>query len=91
MICSFVGGNTLLMSQVMEFQADRKAAGTQISALYNCGELKSISACTPAEDHIGFHGNPRVQCAQDHQDWTVKDWNNVTWTVQRYLKEKSFP
>lgn len=53
-------GNDLLMQDIRgqwpeeEICADRKTRVTQITPLYRCGELKSMSQCTAWEDHIRF-------------------------------------
>ena len=73
--------------------ADKKATVTQITALYNCREQKSISECPihqtfrwkdykrsrPCRVPLLLAKNRylRLQWARAHKDWTAEDWKNV--------------
>lgn len=77
------------------FEADRKATVTQVSTLYNCGELKSISETHSVkpwgEMRYSVRGPQwvpllsaksrklRLQRAQTHQNWTTDDGKNIAW------------
>ncbi len=75
---------------------DRKATVTQITTRYNQGMQNTISERTTRRTlkHMGNssrrpHRVPllsaknrkrRLQCAQAHQNWTIEDWKNITWS-----------
>ncbi len=85
---------------------DRKATETQITTRYNQGMQNTISENTtrrtlkqmgnssrrpyrvpllPAKNR-----KRRLQFTQDHQNWTIKDWKNVTWSDEsRFLLRHS--
>jgi len=74
-------------------QADRRATLTEITTRYNQGMQQSIcEAPTPTTlrrmgyNPTGYHSSPlqigkkRLHFARAHQNWTVEDWKNVTWS-----------
>uniref|UniRef100_A0AAY5L012 Transposase Tc1-like domain-containing protein n=1 Tax=Esox lucius TaxID=8010 RepID=A0AAY5L012_ESOLU len=77
-------------------QADRRATLTEITTRYNRGMQQSIceaTTCTTLR-RIGYNSRrphwvplisttnrqKRLQFAQAHRNWTVKDWKNVVWS-----------
>ncbi len=85
---------------------DRKATVTQITTRYNQGMQNTISEQTTGQtlkqmDYSSRrpHRVPllsaknrkrRLQFTQDHQNWTIKDWKNVTWSDEsRFLLRHS--
>ncbi len=85
---------------------DRKATETQITTRYNQGMQNTISERTTRRTlkQMGNssrrpHRVPllsaknrkrRLQFTQDHQNWTIKDWKNVTWSDEsRFLLRHS--
>ncbi len=85
---------------------DRKATVTQITTRYNQGMQNTISEHTTHRTlkQMGFssrrsHRVPvlsaknkkrRLQFAQAHQNWTIKDWKNVAWSDEsRFLLQHS--
>ncbi len=81
---------------------DRKATVTQIITRYNQGMQNTISECTTRRTlkQMGSssrrpHQVPllsaknwkqRLQFTQTHQNWTIEDWKNVTWSDEsRFL------
>ncbi len=85
---------------------DRKATVSQITTRYNQGMQNTISECTARQTlkQMGSssrrpHRVPllsaknrklRLQFAQAHQNWTIENWKNVTWSDEsRFLLRHS--
>ncbi len=85
---------------------DRKATVTQITTRYNQGMQNTISEHTTRQTlkQMSYssrrpHRVPllsaknrkrRLQLAQAHQNWTIKDWKNVAWSDEsRFLLRHS--
>ncbi len=54
---------------------DRKDTVTQITTRYNQGMQNTISECTTQ-----LPGNGEKPFAQAHQNLTIEDWKNVSWS-----------
>ncbi len=54
---------------------DRKTTVTQITTRYNQGMQNTISECTTQ-----LPGNGEKPFAQAHQNLTIEDWKNVSWS-----------
>ncbi len=83
---------------------DIKATIIQIITHYNQGMQDTISECTTCVEQMGYssrrtHRVPllsaknrkrRLQFAQTHQNWTIKDLKNVAWSDEsRFLLRNS--
>ncbi len=85
---------------------DRKATVTQIITRYKQGMQNTISECTTRRTlkQVGYssrrpHRVPllsaknrkqRLQFIQAHQNWTIEDWKNVSWSDEsRFLLQHS--
>ncbi len=85
---------------------DRKATVTQITTRYNQGMQTTIAECTTRRTlkQMGYSSRRpdrvpllsaknrkrRLQFAQGHQNWTIKDWKNIAWSDEsRFLLRHS--
>ncbi len=85
---------------------DRKATVTQITTRYNQGMQKTICECITRRTlkQMGYSSRRphrvlllsaknrkrRLQFPQAHQNWTIKEWKNVTWSDEsRFLLRHS--
>ncbi len=80
---------------------DRKTTLTQINTRYNQGMQNTISEHTTHRTlkQMGYssrrpHRAPllsaknrkrRLRFAQDHQNWTIEDWKNVSWSHESWF------
>ncbi len=59
---------------------DGKPTVTQITTRYNQDLQNTISEHTTHRTLKQMGSSSRRQFTQTHQNWTIEDWKNVTWS-----------